>query len=442
MLNYGWLHSLIESDKQRAWKELNLALNDSPEDFKLIALLGKLFQKDDAYGLAFNCWKRVLQLDKHPDPAVFNNLGLASACVGTQEYQDIAERNFRKALLINPENVPSLNNLALFALHSGDYEQCMKLCERSLKIQPCQPEVHETRAYAHLMFGRWEEGWKDWEWSVGSKFRPHIGTEPYWDGEKGVDLLLRGEQGIGDEISFASILPDVAKDCRVTLECDYRLHGLFSRSFPDVRVVGSRVGDKRGSFPNHDYRALLGSLAKHYRSKEEGFPGTPYLVADPERRIQWRALLDTLPGKKIGIAWTGGKLNTFRERRSMKLDRLLPILRTGHTFVSLEYKDPSAEIDALKQAHGIEVKHWPRASMSKDYDDTAALVAELDLVISATTATVHLCGALGKECLVMAPKKPRWFYGRQGNRIPWYKSVEIFRQGKDWPIAEIAERIK
>jgi tetratricopeptide (TPR) repeat protein len=440
-LNYAYLWKLLDKDKNKAWKEINLALNDNPEDFRLLALLGKLFQKDDAYGLAFNCWKRVLQLDKHPEAAVFNNIGLAAACVGTQEYQDVAEANFRKALLKDENNVPSLNNLALFSLHAGDHDQCVKLCERSLAIQPDQPEVHETRAYAHLMYGRFEEGWKDWEWSLGSKYRPHIGTEPYWEGQKGIDLLLRGEQGIGDEISFASCLPDVAKECRVTLECDYRLHGLFSRSFPDVKVVGSRIGEKRGVFENHDYRALLGSLARHYRNKPEDFPGTPYLVPDPERRLQWKALLDTLPGKKIGIAWTGGKLNTFRERRSMKLERLLPILRTGHTFVSLEYKNPDDEIADLKAKHGIEVKHWPRATESNDYDDTAALVSELDLVISATTAVVHLCGALGKECLVMAPKKPRWFYQRQGSRIPWYQSVEVFRQGKDWPIAEIAARL-
>lgn len=440
-MNYAKLLSLIDRDRGRAWKEINLALNDNPEDFKLLALLGKFAQKEDAYGLAFNCWKRVLSLDKNPEPAVFNNLGLASACVGTQEYQDVAERNFRKALHIQPDNVPSLNNLALFALHNGDYEQCLSLCEKSVRAKQDQPEVYETRAYAHLMCGRWKEGWADWKYSLGSKYRPDIGTEPYWEGQKGVDLLLRGEQGIGDEISFASILPDVAAECRVTLECDYRLRGLFTRSFPDVVVVGSRVGDKRGEFPCHDYRALVGSLGQFYRNSAEEFPGAPYLVADPERRIQWRALLDTLPGKKIGIAWTGGKLNTFRERRSFKLERLLPILRKDHTFISLEYKNPDAEIEDLKQKHGIEVKHWPRATESNDYDDTAALVAELDLVISATTAVVHLAGALGKECLVMAPKRPRWFYGRQGSSIPWYKSVEIFRQGKDWPIAEIASRL-
>lgn len=441
-MNYAELFKLVKTDKQAAFREIGLALNDAPEDYTLIALYAKLFQAEDNYGLAYNLWKRVLQLDKKPEAAIFNNAGLAAACVGTKEYQEVAEKHFKRSLELDPNNIAAINNLALFALHGGDYQKCLGLCERSLRAKQEQPEVFETRAYANLMLGRWEQGWEDWDWSVGSKYRPHIGTEPYWKGEKGTRLLLRGEQGLGDEISFASVLPDAAKDNQITLECDYRLAGLFRRSFPDVDVHGTRKGEKRGEFAVHDYRALLGSLCRYYRNTADSFPGTPYLVADPERRIQWRALLDTFPGKKIGIAWTGGRLNTFAERRSFKLEDWLPILQTPHTFISLQYKDPSAELAALKDKHGIEVKHWPHATASWDYDNTAALVAECDLVISATTAIVHLCGALGKECWVLAPRRARWLYGHEGNRIPWYKSVEVFRQSKEgWPFKAIAQRL-
>lgn len=400
-----------------------------------MALLAQTFGKDGLHGLAYNLWHAAARYKK-PDAAVLNNMGLAAASIGSQPMQEEAERYLRQSLQLEPGNLPSLNNLALMALHSGDYEQCLKLCEKSLKQDPGQPEVHECRAYALLMIGNWEEGWKEWDYSLGTKYRPHIGTEPYWEGQKGVKLLIRGEQGIGDEISFGSVLPDVAKDCEVTLECDYRLEGLFKRSFPNIDVQGTRVGEKRGSYTGHDYRALVGSLCRHYRNTPESFPGTPYLVADPERRLQWRALLDTFPGKKIGIAWTGGRTNTFADRRSFRLEEWRPILDTGHTFVSLQYKNPGSEAAALG------VKHWPRATETTDYDDTAALVAELDLVIATTTAVVHLAGALGKECWCLVPKKPRWFHQKEGKRIPWYKSVEIFRQTKQgWPIQEIADRL-
>jgi hypothetical protein len=442
-LNYAHLLELTKTDRKEAFKQIGLLLNQHPEDYKLVALFAQAFQRDDQYGLAYNLWKRVLQLDKKPECAIFNNLGLTAACIGGEVYHEEANRHWKRALELNPKNTPSLNNLALYALHSGDYERCLSLCQKSLAVEDGQPEVFETRAYANLMLGKWKEGWEDWEWSVGGKCRPHYDIEPYWKGEKGVDLLLRGEQGLGDEISFASVLPDAIKDNRITLECDYRLEGLFKRSFTGLEIHGTRRAESRGKFQGHTHRALIGSLPKYYRNSADEFPGTAYLVADPVRRQQWRAVFDSMPGKKIGIAWTGGRQNTFAERRSFDLEALLPILKTDNTFISLQYRDPQDEIDALKEKHGIDVKHYRFATAHADYDSTAALVAECDLVISATTAIAHLCGALGKECLVLVPRKPRWFYGKEGRRIPWYKSVELFRQTKEgWPIAEVAERIR
>src|SRR5678815_2207030 len=150
-------------------------------------------------------------------------------------------------------------------------------------------------------------------------------------------------------------------------------------------------------------RDSIGTLAYHRRQHTQDFPGIPYLKADPERRIQWRALLDSLPGKKVGLAWVGGSRGTFRTRRSLSLEALLPILKVdGVSWVSLQYMDPTEEIAEMEAAHGIKIHHWPRAAESQDYDDQAALVAELDLVITVCTAVVHLSGSLGKECWVLA----------------------------------------
>src|SRR5678809_238534 len=101
------------------------------------------------------------------------------------------------------------------------------------------------------------------------------------------------------------------------------------------------------------------------------------------------------------------------------------------------YMDPTEEIAEMEAAHGIKIHHWPRVAESQDYDDQAALVAELDLVITVCTAVVHLSGSLGKECWVLVPNKPRWFYGLRDKTLPWYGSVELFRQTKEWPIDEV-----
>jgi ADP-heptose:LPS heptosyltransferase len=108
------------------------------------------------------------------------------------------------------------------------------------------------------------------------------------------------------------------------------------------------------------------------------------------------------------------------------------LFRQDADFISLEYKDPLAEIADLKEKHGIEVKHWPRAAEAYDLDETAALVAELDLVITVQTAVVHIAGALGKPCWVMVPRTPHWRYHLAGDRMPWYDSVKLYRQTKDW----------
>ena len=117
----------------------------------------------------------------------------------------------------------------------------------------------------------------------------------------------------------------------------------------------------------------------------------------------------------------------------MALDELLPVLRQDATFVSLQYKDAVAEVDALEETHGIKVHHWAHATQTKDYDDTAALVAELDLVITVQQSAVHLAGALGVPTWVLLPKAPLWRYGISGETMPWYKSVKLYRyRGNAW----------
>jgi ADP-heptose:LPS heptosyltransferase len=120
-----------------------------------------------------------------------------------------------------------------------------------------------------------------------------------------------------------------------------------------------------------------------------------------------------------------GKVN-----RSVTLKDLLPILRTNNSFVSLEYRDPTDEITKFHKEHGIKIHEWGRASRTLDYDDTASLIAELDLIISVTTATVHAAGALGVPCWVLVPKNPNWQFPE--GEMPWYKSVKLYRKKQTW----------
>jgi tetratricopeptide (TPR) repeat protein len=426
---------------------LHIALNLDPNNSNALWNLAYSYMKAEKWGLAYNLLKRARDLNPG-EPRIWCNLAAATLSMASSAQDDKlldeAESLLHKAIRKAGDRPQPLNHLALISVNRNEPERAIQFAERSLKLDPNQRDIKETLGYALLSMERWKEGFENYDYAINaSKMRmlqPANG-EPQWNGEKGGKLFIRGEQGIGDEISYASVVPDAAKDNEVTLECDKRLEGLFTRSFPNVTVHGTRFHEKRNWTGEFDYHCLSGSLCKEYRN--EGFPRTPFLVADPERRVQWKALLDTLPGKKVGIAWGGGLPNTFSARRSFQLDRLLPLLQMpGISWVSLQYKDAAADIEAVK-AKGVTIHHWERAvGKGVDYDETAALVSELDCVVSVCTAAVHLSGALGKKCFVLVPSKPRWWYGRTGRDHAWYESLELYRQTDKWPVERIQQRLK
>lgn len=423
-------------------------LNEQKENPHALYLSAVCLIQTGKHGLAYPIIRRFLE--KEPSvPHGWNNLG---KCAHDLHDLDEAERCFRKSIRIQPEDYMALYNLGLMYLNKADPKRCIDYCEQALKIAPDFDQAKFALGMAELMLRKWVPGWEHYEASAGNhadRQERVYRDETRWDGSKGKTVVVFGEQGIGDEINFASVLPDMAKDCKkVIYECDARLEGLFRRSFPQIDVHGTRYKpeiDWADKLNDVDARIPLASLTKFYRKTDDSFPGTPFIVADPERRLQWRALLDSLgPKLKVGISWKGGLNATGKKYRSISLDSLEPVLRQDATFVSLQYRDPTEEIAEFYDKSGVKIHHWARAAEARDYDETAALVAELDCVISVTTSVIHLSGGLGKECLVLTPSLPTWRYGLEGN-LPWYNSVELIRQkDKSWldPIHEAAYRLR
>lgn len=414
------------------------SLREDFRDGRKIYALAHCYKEADRWAQAFQLYQAsAASLPNSPDPWV--GMGM---CYSEVWKLDEAEKCFRTALKLAPEHAMAMNNIGLIYLYRCKPDESKKWISRALKADPTIAGAVQNRAYAHLMKGEWEDGWKDWQYVLGKvKSRTERGYEgengliPRWNGEKDKTVIVYGEQGIGDEISFASCLPDLIKDSRkVIIECDKRLEGLFKRSF-DAEVHGTRFGHPEW-FESADYRVAIGDLPRFYRNKTEDFPGTPYLQADPERRLQWRALFDSYHKPAIGIAWNGGTEANNKKARSLSLKCFESIIKAvDATWVSLEYKGPETT------DYGI--RDWHRATRTQDYDDTAALVAELDLVVSVTTAVVHLCGSLGTECWTLVPNRPRWWYGLEGERSPWYSSVSFYRQlGSVWPFDEIKRKLE
>jgi tetratricopeptide (TPR) repeat protein len=346
---------------------------------------------------------------------------------------------------------------------TGEYAQALPLLREAIAKAPDDNWIQGHLAQLSLRNGDYAHGWGyyeyRWQAEETRKGLDRGFPQPRWDGEPlaGKTLLLISEQGLGDEIMFASTFSEAVTDAAHSIiECDERLSGLFRRSFPRATVFGvgksdrgwhRKLGESLTQLPPFDYWTAAGSWVGSQRSSTEQFPQHQgYLQADVARIAHWRERLAALgPGRCIGLSWRGGTVATNRDARSLTLEQLSPLLHEqGLHFINLQYGDCTEELATLESTHGIRIHHWPEAI--DDYEETAALVCALDQVVSVCTAVVHLAGALGGPVLVMAPYVAEWRYGKDGPTMIWYPSATILRQphADDWMtvIAQVQQALR
>lgn len=423
---YTDLSELAKEDPDEAVRRCILLLDENPDDSLALFVMASVYAEGERFGMAANLFERVAALRPEKGEA-WNNLGMA---LDGLKQHDRALEHFHWAWGIE-KKASYASNIGNGFLAKGKFDVAREWAKRALEIDSNCKSAKSVLAMASLWQQDWPTGWDNYESLLGGKFRKEVQyqEEGRWDGTPGKTLIVYGEQGLGDEIMYASCVPDVSRENRVVLECDRRLEGLFRRSFPEIAVHGTRREAVAWLDQyQFDARCSIGTLPKHFRRKAQDFPGTPYLTADPERRLQWRALLASFGARpKIGIAWSGGSKHNNPQARAIGLEMLRPLIEgVDATWVSLQYQDPAAEI----AASCLDVKHWPRATLTHDYDDTAGLVAELDLVIGPHTSAHHLAGALGVPGLILVPEKTIWVYG--GEALPWYASATLVKQRGDW----------
>lgn len=343
---------------------------------------------------------------------------------------------FKRALDIAPDLLPALNNYGLISLDLGELDSARQALDHVLARAPDAWRARYNRALLDLMEGRFEQAWDHY----GLRLRQRLGTErpkpfPEWDGRPLPDqsLLIVGEQGLGDELTFASMFGDVAALCpHRVIECDKRLVPLLERSFPGVRAVGrDKTAEPRWETlqPPIAFWTRMGDLPGRFRRSLSSFPASHrYLRADLARVEFWRDKLAALgPGLKVGISWRGGLERTHAAYRSIPLQEWAPILQQrGVQFINLQYTNARDELAALRSATGVEITTW--AGAINNYDETAALVAALDVVISVQTSVVRLASALGKPVWVLTPRCAGWIYIRGQDHTPWLPTARLFWQ--------------
>jgi tetratricopeptide (TPR) repeat protein len=374
-------------------------------------------------------------------PEALSNLGYVQARYLGRPGE--AERNLRRAIEIDPAFADAWCNLGLLLQDQGRFDEALAAYEEALRHDPAQQEARLNRALLWLAREDYARGWPEYEIRkrASSHFLPRGFPWPEWDGAVAPGtLLVYGEQGLGDEIMFASCIPDLVERAgRCVIECSPKLEKLFRRSFAPAAVFSGPQSAGAPAWlplaPKIDCQVAMGSLPLHFRRTRAAFPRrSHYLQADPARIAHWKARLERLGGgRSIGISWRGGTAHTHRDRRSIGLVELLPLLRLpGVRFVSLQYTDCRDELDRFEAGHRVRIEHWDEAIA--DYDETAALAAALDGIVSVQTALVHLAGALGTPAWAMVPAVPEWRYLHVGEALPWYASLRVLRQSSpgDW----------
>ena len=422
------LHRARKFDE--AEKLYDKLLTQNPDNAGLMATIGTLYLQTNRVGLAVHFLKAAAE--KLPQQSeVLSNLGLAYKNCGQRER---SIKYLERACKYNP-TAEALSNYGGLFTQTANPSKAIELCTRAIAKNPEMVIAHWNLSLALLESGQWDKGWDEHEWGLktavnSSKMRVdrQIGNVPYWDGTPDKTVAVYGEQGLGDEIMFSSMIPDLMKTNKVLLECHPRLERLFWQSF-GVKCFGTREQDDPQWVKDNpfDYRISIGSLGKFYRRSKEAFPGTPYLKSE---------ILPTNDKFRVGISWTGGMKASRVATRSVPLSWWKPILSQQDVeFVSLQYTDCDEDLEMMKK-DGFDIKTFKEVK-EFDYSETAKVVKSCDLVISVCTSVIHLAGALGVPCWVMVPNKPAWRYGVQG-RMPWYQSVRLYRQKDSWlPVVEL-----
>ncbi len=348
-----------------------------------------------------------------------------------------AEASVRTALRLEPECAPGYAILGKILYHRGRPGEAQASYRSAMALRPQVAEWHVGLALALLVAGQYEEGWGEFEWRWKTARLSARGARfpvPAWNGEAigNRAILLVADEGQGDTLQFCRFIPQVAASAkRIILAVQPALVRLVSRLPGVSEVITQGVQPSRFdlwcafmSLP-HAVGATLGTI-----------PTAPYLTADPADVAHWRERLGALAGLRVGLCWAGGrsreltKIATDR-RRSVSLNRLAPLGEvSGVQFISLQIGAAAAEV--AHASRGIRLHDFTKDL--RDFADTAALIENLDLVISVDTAVVHLAGALGKPVWLLNRFDTcfRWLLDRDDS--PWYPSLRQFRQPApgDW----------
>lgn len=423
-------------------------------------------------------------------PDILNNMG---GIYRRLNKNDRAREMFEKGLEQSPDDPDILNNLGTLFVNEGTAEEGMQYVDRAIKAGPGRPHAHWNRSLLLLEQEKFGEGFKEYVWGHVTKDRPSKqyidkgGNDVHWwDGKRVDTLVVFGEQGVGDETMFLSMVPDIRLFCNtLILDIHPRLVNIMKRTFsddPGIHIYGTRKEWDKVPEWGKDYKldakASLGTCAKYLRYDESLFPGNGFVVPNMQltQEASW-----LVPGTEplVGISWVGGVMSTRKDLRAIHLDKLEPIFRAlpDARYLSLQYTAHGGDCDAFETKTGVKIHHFPDwtetqyqqyydvydsgrkriaryqdkeqakvavagmqgaswelvAGPAFDLDKLFSMINACDAIITVNQSNVWFGGALGKAVFTLTPSRCAWRYGRNRMDTVWFKSVRQYRQvGDDW----------
>ncbi len=377
-----------------------------------------------------------------PNPMVAYNRGLALAILGRNAEAVAA---YDRALAMMPNHVAALSSRGVALQALNRHAEAIASFDRALAITPDYADAHFNKSLALLATGDYAHGQVEYEWRWKRSNAPprrNAFDGPLWLGETPLGnktILLHAEQGLGDTVQLARFVTMLGRTgARIVLEVQPELKGLLSRLPGDATVIGR--GEPR---PTYDVHCPLGSVPLALATRPDEVPAEiPYLFADLERVARWQPRLAAFGAPRVAIAWAGHVAHTNDRNRSMPLAKLAPLWSIDRVrFVSVQRDLREGEAELLATA--------PVLNLSReldDFDDTAAVLAQCDLVISVDTSVANVAGALGRPLWVLLPFSADWRWTANGEASPWYPSARLLRQPRagDWDsvVARVVQELE
>ena len=391
-----------------------------------------LLQKGN-YDEAVKMYEDAIKLDKN-NSIYHYNLGVAlTQCNDNKS----AAKAYKDCLKINPKNLSALKFLGNCYNNLKMFPEALNIYRKWGKLDKNNPEPNFLQGQIHIRHGRFNVGWKLYEYGLKNNIRkPFKGyydeSKPLWNG-KPFDgtLLVYGEQGIGDQINFGTLIPELLEiQKKIIIKVDSRLKDIFKNTFPNIEVVGEDIFVKKETY---DKYISLGSLCKIFRNHTDKFINSKFdrYKVPRNHNPKIKEFFSGIKGLKVGISWC-----SFSEkngaRRSLSTDDLAKITKFHNiNFINIQYGNVLKQVKEVKLLNGNEILKVPFTDLTRDINSVASIIQNCVLIISVDNTTAHLAASMGKPVWILLPFSSEFRWMENITPALWYKNATLLRQAKE-----------